>query len=407
MQAESDMAEDRRLAALATFDILDTPPEEAFDRVTRLTARLFDVPMSVVTFLDGHRQWFKSRQGLEACETPKGPAFCNIAVRTDAPLIVEDTLSDARFRDNPFVTGAPYLRFYAGMQLRIADGTAIGTLCAMDIKPRSFGAADISALSDLAAIVMDELELRMLLAHDALTGALSRRAFRQEAARTFALARRHKHDLSCVVFDLDHFKAINDEHGHHVGDIVLKACIDTCRQELRQSDLVGRLGGEEFAILLPHTSGEAALAVAQKLCTRLGEILVPCGGAELSFSASFGIAALSPGDRDIDDVLSHADEALYAAKVAGRNTCQLWKPQAPDMSGMLRRVFKAGQISFNAGHSTIDCTVRGLSDKGASLDVASSAGIPQRFKLQIGADNFSRLCTVESVKDRQLQVQFA
>lgn len=94
------------------------------------------------------------------------------------------------------------------------------------------------------------------------------------------------------------------------------------------------------------------------------------------------------GARDIGDLLQRADEALYGSKGAGRNTCSLWKAEKPDMTRTLRRVFKAGLISFNAGYSTIDCTVRGLSDQGASLDVTSTAGIPQRFKLQIGADGF-------------------
>ena len=120
--------EESRLTALAKYNILDSPPEEAFDRITRLTARVFDVPMSTVTFLDGHRQWFKARQGLEVCETEKGPAFCNVLVGLGLgePLIVTDTLTDERFKDNPLVVGPPYLRFYAGTQLRATDGTAIG-----------------------------------------------------------------------------------------------------------------------------------------------------------------------------------------------------------------------------------------------------------------------------------------
>ncbi len=399
--------EDRRLSALAKYDILDTPSEEAFDRVTRLTARLFGVPMSTITFLDGHRQWFKSRHGVTACETERQPAFCRIAVEMGDPLVVADTMQDDRFRDNPFVLGEPFLRFYAGTQLRTKDGTAIGTLCAMDTRPRIFNAEDLRLLSDLAAIVVDELELRALIMRDDLTGALSRQTFRQEATRALALARRHGHSLSCVLFDLDHFKTINDENGHAVGDLVLKACLDVCRQELHGSDLVGRIGGEEFAVILPLTTSADAMQTAHRLREAFGRIYIPAKQGSLRISASFGVAGMHSATRDIDDLLANADEALYASKAAGRNTCSLWQPREQDLTGMLRRVFKAGRISFNAGNSTIDCTVRGLSDTGASLDVTSTAGIPQRFKLQIGSDNFSRLCHVAMMRDRQVQVEFA
>jgi diguanylate cyclase (GGDEF)-like protein len=407
MQADTDLAEDARLSALAKYDILDTPPEEAFDRITRLTARIFNVPMSTVTFLDGHRQWFKARQGVDACETEKRPAFCNLAVQSGDPLIVPDTHMDDRFRDNPLVVGPPYVRFYAGMQLRTADGTAVGTLCAMDTQPRAFSDEDARSLSDLAAIVMSELELRTLVLRDGMTGALARQAFRQEAERAFSLARRHAHSLSCIVFDLDHFKAVNDENGHAVGDLVLKACVEVCHQQLRTSDLVGRMGGEEFAIVLPHIAGDAAMNVAQKIRAAIGQIVVPGKFSPVRFTASFGVASIDGTVRDIAELLEHADQALYAAKAAGRNTCSFWKPPESTPPNLLRRVFKAGRISFNAGHSTIDCTVRGLSDTGASLDVASTAGIPQRFKLQIGADNFSRACTVTNAREKNVQVQFA
>jgi diguanylate cyclase (GGDEF)-like protein len=407
MQTDTDLAEDARLSALAKYDILDTPPEEAFDRITRLTTRIFNVPMSTVTFLDGHRQWFKAREGMEACETEKAPAFCNLVVQRDDPLVVNDTLTDDRFRDNPFVVGPPHLRFYAGMQLRTADGTAVGTLCAMDTQPRQFSDEDVRTLSDLAAIVMSELELRTLVLRDGATGALARQAFRQEAERAFSLARRHAHPLSCIVFDLDHFKAINDEHGHAIGDLVLKACVEVCHQQLRTSDLVGRIGGEEFAIVLPHIAGDAAMNVAQKIRAAIGQIFVPGKLSPVRFTASFGVATLEGTARDFADLLEHADQALYASKAAGRNTCSFWKSPDAAPASTLRRVFKAGRISFNAGHSTIDCTVRGLSDTGASLDVASTVGIPQRFKLLIGADSFSRACTVAGVRDKNLQVQFA
>ena len=159
MQSEP-RGEEARLAALDRYDILDTSSEESFDRVTRLVRRIFRVPMSTITFIDGHRQWFKSQSGLVDRETDREPAFCNFAVSMGAPLIVEDALADPRFANNPFVLGPPHIRFYAGIPLIAPDGQAVGTLCAMDRTPRSFEMKELATLSDLANFVLSELELR-------------------------------------------------------------------------------------------------------------------------------------------------------------------------------------------------------------------------------------------------------
>lgn len=406
-EQDASVQEQARLAALDRYDLLDTPPEESFDRVTRLTRRVFNVGMATVTLIDGHRQWFKSRQGLADAETPRGPALCNTAIRELRPLIIPDTLADPRFKANPFVVGAPFIRFYAGAQLRTADGHAIGTLCAMDNKPRAFDDDDCATLLDLARIVMHEAELRAFAMSDSLTGALSRRAFRNEAARAIELAKRHKHELSCVLLDLDHFKAVNDTHGHGIGDLVLRATVNVCREELRAADAIGRLGGEEFAILLPHTGLPAAMAVAEKLRTALARAYVQSENGPVRPTASFGVAALDASAPDIDELLRRADTALYAAKDAGRNICRAWQPEpGSGLSGARRRVLKGAQIAFNGGHSTIDCTVRELSDSGALLHVISTANVPEEFKLGILADKFHRLCKVTARRDNQLEVAF-
>jgi diguanylate cyclase (GGDEF)-like protein len=272
------------------------------------------------------------------------------------------------------------------------------------VKPRAFEDDDIEILNDLAGVVMDELELRKLATTDGLTGALSRRAFKEGAARALGLAVRHRHEASCIFFDLDHFKDINDIHGHSVGDKVLMESAEICRAQLRQTDLLGRLGGEEFAILLPHTGAAAALVVAEKLREAMASREV---SGPTHFSASFGVAALDRSARDIETLLRRADEALYDAKAQGRNRCRLWHSRETSDPELLRRVFKAGQIAFNGGRSTIDCTVRGLSDLRASLAVINTADIPGQFKLRIEADDLSRVCRVVAKRERQLEVEFA
>jgi diguanylate cyclase (GGDEF)-like protein len=399
-------SEQDRLAALECYDVLDTPQEEAFDRVTRLVRSIFGVSMSTVTLIDGHRQWFKSQQGMPNQETERGPALCNAAINHSRPLIVLDTLQDRRFVDNPFVTGAPFIRFYAGVQLRSPEGLAVGTLCAMHDQPKAFDNAQLAILVDLAKTITSELELRTLATRDALTGALSRRALREEFSRAISLARRHKFELACIFFDLDHFKSINDTHGHGVGDLVLRACVEACRGELRATDTIGRFGGEEFAVLLPHTGGAAALAVAEKIRNAVARCRVEGETGPVRFTASFGVAALDGSDIDVDQLLKRADTALYAAKAAGRNNCQMWRAEQQPESGLLRRVLKAGQITFNGGRSTIECTIRGLSRSGAMLQVISTAGVPERFKLGVVSEDLHRMCKIAHKRDNQIEVVF-
>ncbi|HYC05210.1 MAG TPA: GAF domain-containing sensor histidine kinase [Azospirillaceae bacterium] len=150
-----------RLRALNRYDILDSEPEEAFDRITRLASSLLDAPIALVSLVDAARQWFKSRVGLDAVETPREFAFCHHAIQAEGLFVVSDATRDQRFAANPLVTGAPDIRFYAGAPLVTGDGHRLGTLCVIDREPRSLSARDAAILSDLAALVMDEMELRL------------------------------------------------------------------------------------------------------------------------------------------------------------------------------------------------------------------------------------------------------
>jgi phosphoribosyl 1,2-cyclic phosphodiesterase len=156
MSAPPPPDESARLRALHDLGLLDTPPEERFDRLTRLARRLFDASITLVTLVDAERQWFKSRQGFDAEETPRDWAFCAHAIHDDGVFVVPDTLADPRFTDNPLVTGRPRVRFYAGRPVRVG-GRRVGTLCLIDGRPRELRADDLQALDDLAALVEAEL----------------------------------------------------------------------------------------------------------------------------------------------------------------------------------------------------------------------------------------------------------
>jgi diguanylate cyclase (GGDEF)-like protein len=401
MVDDTHTSEDERLAALARYDVMNTPSEPSFDRITRITKTALDVPMAAVSLIDGHRQWFKSRQGPLEHETCKSLSFCNISIRMSEPFVIEDALTDARLKDHALVVGPPHVRAYAGAQLRTPDGYILGALCAIDTNPRRFEPKHIALLEDLADMVMSELEAQKLARTDSLTGALSRSAFREESERATALAARHRHALSCIAIDLDHFKAINDAHGHAVGDRVLTETVEVCRDRLRSSDILGRVGGEEFAIVLPHTDASGALKIAEEI---RAAIVQRSSGNALKVSASFGIAGLEDPPVPLDELLRRADIALYGAKDQGRNTCVMWKAVADRT--IMRRVFKAGQIVFNAGQSAIDCTIRGLCANGASLEVVSTVGIPEAFKLAIIGDGLSRACNIIAKHSRRLEVAF-
>ncbi len=157
----TDVGEQERLAALRRYAVLDTAAEAAYDDVTRLAAQLCDTPMALVSLVDASRQWFKSRVGMDASETPRDIAFCNWAIRDDQLFEVADASQDARFRDNPLVTGDPGIRFYAGAPLCTPDGKRIGTLCVLDRAPRELTAQQRAALQVLARQVVLQLEMRL------------------------------------------------------------------------------------------------------------------------------------------------------------------------------------------------------------------------------------------------------
>ncbi|MDQ2821612.1 MAG: diguanylate cyclase [Pseudomonadota bacterium] len=155
--------ESTRLTALCSLNLLDTPPEARFDRFTLLATAAFGVPIALVSLVDADRQWFKSRQGLDATETPRPLAFCNYAIASEETFIVPDTALDPRFADSPLVLGAPFIRFYAGHPIRTIDGHAAGTLCVMDTRPRAFTPPEQAMLVSLAKLVEDEMNRNSLI----------------------------------------------------------------------------------------------------------------------------------------------------------------------------------------------------------------------------------------------------
>lgn len=150
--------EPRRLAVLRSYGVLDTPAEARFDRITGLVSAVVGAPIVLVSLVDADRQWFKSRHGLEAEETGRDVSLCGHAILSDEPLVVPDATRDARFADNPLVTGPPRLRTYAGVPLVAPCGARIGTLCAIWVEVTPVGEEQVEHLTSFARIVMEQLE---------------------------------------------------------------------------------------------------------------------------------------------------------------------------------------------------------------------------------------------------------
>lgn len=404
---EAQQRETDRLAALESLDLLDTPRDAGFDRIVNLIKEIFTVDIGLVTLIDAHRQWYKSCSGLPSDEVPRGDTFCRHVVDLEEAVVVQDASKDARFLQHPAVTGDAHIRFYAGVPLRTKDGHIIGTVCAIDRRPRSFSDRDVGLLHELAALAMDRIELLQSAATDSLTEALTRRAFKQEAEQLISLALRHQHDLSCLALDIDYFKKVNDTYGHAAGDAVLKKVAATCKAALRAGDLFGRLGGEEFAIVLPHVNRESAAAVAEKIRELIASRPIEGDFGALDVTASFGVSTLTLVSKDIETLLAQADAAMYQAKHEGRNRCVSWASlQAAQGAGSRRRVLKAGTIIFNDRRSSIDCTVKSFGSDSAGLQVSSSAGIPSEFVLSIKGEGFETRCQVIAQDRQHLEVAF-
>lgn len=308
-----------RLATLKSLDILDTAPEERFDRLTRLARRLFGVPIALVSLVDADRQWFKSCDGLPDRERPRSTSFCGHAIVSDDILLVPDATQDVRFHDNPLVTGDPLLRFYAGRPLAAGNGTRLGTLCLIDTRPRDFNAEDCALLHDLAKMAEQELAAVRLAGMDELTGISNRRGFSMLGQHALGTCLRQDRPATLLFFDMDGFKPVNDRFGHAEGDRALVAFGGLLRESFRQSDVVARIGGDEFAVLVTGCSPADEVAAL----ARLRQCVERWNAANaLAYGLAYSVGQVTFDARrhgGIDALLAEADAAMYAEKARRRS----------------------------------------------------------------------------------------
>jgi diguanylate cyclase (GGDEF)-like protein len=311
--------EANRLKSLNKLNILDTPPEERFDRVTRLAKSLFNVPIALVSLVDSSRQWFKSCFGVDVSETGREISFCGHTILQDSVLVIEDASNDERFKDNPLVAGEPNIRFYAGYPLTSHDGYNLGTLCIIDDKPRKFSASDLAIFSDLGMLAQQELQAVQLATLDELTQISNRRGFYMLAKHALAMSKRLQYSANILFFDLTKFKAINDTFGHQEGDNVLRYFADCMLMSFRESDVLARLSGDEFAVILTNRDAEDIDKALKRFAMNVAEIN-QFASTKYNIEYAVGVLTVDDFDSPIDELLDKADKLMYANKAANQRS---------------------------------------------------------------------------------------
>lgn len=338
-------SEPQRLEALRHFETFVGAARQDLDDLVRLAAAICGTPMASVTLIDETEQHIAAELGMEIGTVSRDESFCAHAILDPGTVtVVPDAGKDPRFQDNPLVTSGPRIRFYAGAPMLSSDGYAMGALCVIDSQPRDLTDAQREALHLLSRQASKAVQLRAL-AHrvgryardrdwyeqqlldyqaaleaanadlqaqsqsDPLTGLANRRAFSAalQALRTSA-------DDACVAFiDVDHFKAVNDLHGHPAGDHVLTALGEVLRQASDGNGLLARYGGEEFAWMFRSRTPDTAREVCERMRAAVERAATP-----VPVTVSIGVAQHRPGET-CPELLERADEALYRAKRSGRN----------------------------------------------------------------------------------------
>ncbi len=328
-----------RLATLHKLDLFYTPLEKRFERITRIARRLLNVPVAAVTILSHDKQWFKSVSGWTVSELPLEQSLCVATVASNHLTVVPDTTADRRFSGHPLVIGGPKFRFYAGYPLRDEEGVTAATFCIFDTEPRELSSEDVQSLRDLGQMAQQELltdrlsdaqaELISKLGssrREALLDPLTR-VWNRRGALPFlrmALTDDQNSDVSVALVDLDNFKQINDTHGHHAGDDVLREVANSSVSCLRAQDVVCRYGGDEFLLLLIGADGSQAADMAERVCRTIAESPIETRQGPVHLTISVGCATRSAGDKATGETLiKRADDALMKCKRGGRNRVRM------------------------------------------------------------------------------------
>ncbi|MDH3645667.1 MAG: GAF domain-containing protein [Gammaproteobacteria bacterium] len=308
--------EEGRLETLHSLNILDTPPDDRFDRYTRISTRIFDMPVAVISLVDRYRQWFKSTEGFEGKETPRSVSFCGHAILGDDILEVRNTRRDPRFRDNPLVVQRPHIQFYAGAPLTAPNGHKLGTLCLIDRVPRHLSDAEKVMLRNLADMVVGEI----VNYTDTKTGLDNRNALLIAGAKCFDMDPAERR-FSLLLFDLTNVVAAQSDAEREIPPE--ETFTKLVRNHFPNAQSIAYLGREDFCILLQEDETFDEEKAISQLCEDARNLIYP-DAKHHSFSALVGRIQYQPEKYTcIDDMLQDADLLFFERdKLASPETCE-------------------------------------------------------------------------------------
>lgn len=315
--------EEQRLRSLERQGLLEGSTDPYLENILQLATDILETPIGLISLVDENRQWFLSRRGLDTQETPRRMAFCAHAIAGDRMLVVPDAREDERFRSNPLVAGAPHIRFYAGVPLKSRDGFNLGTLCVIDQEPHEPTKRQLEQLQLIAELAMHDIALRHQALLCPITDVFIRQPFFRLGEKELVHARERNQPLSLLNVDIDNFRIINNRWGHEAGDKVLHQFAQLCRDHVLQQDLIGRIGDEEFGLLLIGRDETEAMVFAHNLHAVAATMPGIHTRADHRLQISGGVTTLSASDRTFNDLFLRADRALDLAKTNGRNRVAL------------------------------------------------------------------------------------
>lgn len=307
--------EAERLFALQATRLLNTPASEGFDRITRLAADLFDMPTALVSLVSAKKQWFKSRFGMPLIETDRALAFCALTIQQPSVMVVEDATLDERFRANAMVTGDPGIRFYAGAPLRTAAGHALGSLCVIDYKPRTFTPAQCRQLADMAKLVMAQIDLMQLAGHVNDITRLPNRAQWVDDLEDLKLAG----DTECrtlVLVDVMSQSRLQPALlavGIPALETALRLVAARLHEILNDRSPLYHVRETRFAFVLQSADTTGDTATIGKILTELGRPM-QAGGVDVELDVACGAVTFESTVADASDVLIKAASAMYEAQ---------------------------------------------------------------------------------------------
>ncbi|MGE4481661.1 diguanylate cyclase [Acidocella sp.] len=326
------LGEAQRLRDLHALKLLYTPAEERFDRITRLTARVLQAPVAMISFITEDAQWIKSSFGVTVGHIDRSWSICAQTIKEHHTMVVPDLMADARFAANPLVGSAPFIRFYAGQPLHSGTRSTVGVLSVMDTLPRQLSRSEQETLQDLAVIVERELSRRgqnsfqdtLIQTHDTqqrrgTIDELTRmwnRASIMELAHLECAAASMGSSLSMLLIDVDHLASINESMGVAMGDFVLHEVAAEIRHSLRDTDISGRYGGDTFMVMLRAGVLDSKL-VAERIRMAIERRVIP--GMAMPVTVSVGVACAKSQSPTPALLISAADRVLNQIKDEGRN----------------------------------------------------------------------------------------